>query len=132
MSDVSKTLSWRLFSSGLAESIGEIPLQVGTGTVAGIVTIDGVPAINGSSIEIFADDGESSSTRIQTVLVAGDLGAFTCTVDSLTLSYFASYADATDAGRSLLGTASEDTFNITIGAAPSGTEGMSRARVVNV
>lgn len=85
-----------------------------TYTVAGTVTIDGVAAINGKIVQIFARDANNVTEYITSVAVAGGAGGFTVQVPDNGRTYFATYKDTTVLGRSDDGTPGTSTFNINI------------------
>ncbi len=84
--------------------------------VAGTVTVDAVPVANGKTVKIFAVDGLGVAELVTTTTTAGGTGAFSVSVPDSTRTYFASYVDGTDYGRSLDGTPGTSTFNIAIGS----------------
>ena len=74
-----------------------------TFTVADTVTIDGVPAADGTTVEIWDDTLKARETSC---LVAGGAGAFTALVRFNDADrYFCTYDDGTNYGRSALDTA---------------------------
>jgi len=85
-------------------------------TVAGTVTIGSVPAADGKTVKIFAVDSAGRAELVATVVTAGGAGAFSATVPGNVRTYFASYVDGADIGRSADGTPSVSTFNITVGS----------------
>lgn len=79
-------------------------------TVAGTVQIDGVNVADGKTIEIYAIDSDGVAERVTTTTTSG--GAFTVDVPEATRTYFASYNNDGNVGRSANGTPESSTFNI--------------------
>jgi hypothetical protein len=73
-------------------------------TVAGTITINGAAAANGKNVQIFAIDSDGISELVTTVTTGGGTGAFSASVPDNTRSYFASYNNDGNYGRSALGT----------------------------
>lgn len=90
-------------------------------TVAGTVTIGGSPAPNGKTVKIFAVDSAGRAELVTSVVTAGGAGAFTSTVHGNVRTYFASYVDGANIGRSADGTPSSSTFDIAIGSGTGDT-----------
>lgn len=88
-------------------------------TVAGTVTIEGGPAANGKTVEIFAVDSDGLVELVATTTTAGGAGAFTIDLyEASRTLHFASFVDGTSIGRSAYGTPESSTFDITIGCVP--------------
>lgn len=75
-----------------------------TYTVSGTVTLDGVPAADGTPVQIWSyDPGHTVGTLLATVVVAGGAGAYTANVPDNTHDYRALYdSGATARGISIL------------------------------
>lgn len=73
-------------------------------TVAGTVTINGAAAANGKNVQIFAIDADGIAELVTTVTTGSGTGAFSASVPDNTRSYFASYNNDGNYGRSALGT----------------------------
>jgi hypothetical protein len=90
-------------------------------TVAGVVTVDGSPVAANKTIQIYAystTGPEDVTELVTTTTTAMDgSGSFTVQVPGNTRTYFASYANDGNIGRSIDGVPGTSTFNITIGAA---------------
>lgn len=87
-----------------------------TFTVAGTVTVEGSPAPNGNSVEVWARESATNSAELITsVTIAGGAGGFTVEVPDNTRQYFTRYIQAGFAC-SDDGVPGSDTFDITIRA----------------
>lgn len=75
-----------------------------TFTVAGTVTISGSPAPNGKTVEIYAVDSAGCTELVTTATTAGGAGGFSALVPDNGRTYFASYNNDSNVGRSLSGT----------------------------
>lgn len=85
-------------------------------TVAGAVTVGGVPVANGSTVRIYADDGVTAE-YLTSVTTTGGTGSFTASVTDNTRSHFAVYdgGSSSTRGWSANGTPGTSTFDISIG-----------------
>lgn len=86
-----------------------------TFTLAGTLTIDGVTASDGETIEIWAYTSTTpiEVERVTTTTTSGGAGGFTCVVPDNTRTYFATHTDGADFGKSKSATP-DSSFNITV------------------
>lgn len=86
-----------------------------TFTCLGLVNVAGSPAPNGKTVKIYAVDANGVADFVTSTTTTG--GLFTVEVPDNVRTYFASYVDGTNIGRSADGTPGSSNFNITIGGA---------------
>jgi hypothetical protein len=90
-------------------------------TVAGVVTVGGVPVADGGAVKIYADDG-TDIELIASVVTSGGTGSFAALVSDDTRSYFAVYSASGNKGWSGFATPGAS-FNITIAGSGGGGGG---------
>jgi len=114
--------SWMLTSPSIIDGSAELRVTHHSiaFAVAGAVTVGGSPVANGKTVKIFALNADGTGELVASPTTTGGTGAFTANVPDSTRTYWASYVDGTDLGRSADGTPGTSTFNVTIGS--GGTE----------
>lgn len=90
--------------SAIAYGCGGRRVEPNAFTVASTVTIAGSPAPNGKTVEIYAVDADGDAELVTTALTGGGTGAFSAAVPDNTRSYYASYNNDGNYGRSALDT----------------------------
>lgn len=83
-------------------------------TVAGVVKVDNATVANGKTVQIFAVDADGVAELVTSTTTAGGGGAFTVNVSENARTYFASYVDGANVGRSANGTPESSSFNVDI------------------
>jgi len=121
--DVEVERKWHLHAS--TASAGHqawlyLTMHACTFAVSGTVTINGAAAANGKTVKVWSVDASNRVEFVGSTTTGGGTGAFSLTTapDSAK-TYWASYVDGTDLGRSADGTAGTSTFDIGVGAAPT-------------
>lgn len=82
-------------------------------TVTGTVTVGGVNVGAGKSVEVFAKDSAGVTEHVTTTTTAAG-GIFNCQVPDDYRTYFVTYVDGANLGRSVNGTAGVTSFDVTI------------------
>lgn len=102
--------------SMMGYGVGGAYTPAGAYTVAGVVQKNGAPVANGKTVRVYAADTDGIAELVASPVTAGGTGAFTVQVPDNVRSYWASYEDGTDLGRSATGTAGVSTFDISFGS----------------
>jgi hypothetical protein len=97
-----------------------VTLHSCTYSVSGTVTINGSAAANGKTVKVWAVDASNRTEYIGSTTTGGGTGAYSLTgVPDDARTYWASYVDGSNRGRSADGTPDSTTFDIGVGAAPT-------------
>jgi hypothetical protein len=88
-----------------------------TFTVSGIVEVDGAPVADGKTVEVFSRDSDNVIELVGSAVTSGGTGAFSLQVPDNTRTYWASYKDGTNVGRSDNAVPGVGPFDISIGGA---------------
>lgn len=115
-----REVSWGNAANHIAAWSTWVSYHQCTFAVAGTVTISGSPAANGKLVAVWAVNADLSAEVVNIVATAGGAGGFTCQVPDNTRTYFATYNDSGNLGRSIDGTPGSSTFNVTMGGSGSG------------